>query len=152
MKLWNELLNGEAYKSWMDNRLAGARIQPGTRLDPFGTSMRNAKKIPGWLKSVEEGKELEARGGNGAQNVTDLRSIGLLSPDKVELSLYGKAVLDKWRELGIDDDADENEFKRSVVMAGEGVIHEVALFQAALEFWKEIRDVLDIKEAVKNTE
>lgn len=152
MNLWSEVLNGEAYKAWMDSRLSGSRISPGTRLDPFGTSMRNSKRISEWLECIESGIELEARGGNGVQNVTDLRSVGLLSSENIELSSCGQAVLDRWRELGINDDVDENEFKRSLILAAEGVLHEVSLFQSAVSFWREIREKMNFLEVVKNTE
>jgi hypothetical protein len=151
MKLWNDILDGEAYKSWMNARLSGSKITQGVRLDPFNTSMRNLKKISGWLKLIESGEQLEARGGSGEQNLTDLRSVRLLT-DGDNLSSFGQSVLDQWRRLGIDDENDENEIKRSLVMVGEGVAHSVSLYQDALAFWEEIRSVIDFKDAVANTE
>ena len=152
MTLWNEILDGEAYKVWMSERLSGARIHPGTRLDPFSTSMRNSKQISGWLKLIENGEPLEARGGSGGQNVTDLRSAGFLTDDGDALSLFGQSVLDQWRNQGVDDDSEEHEIKRSLVMVGEGAVNGVRLYQDALVFWKEIRRVFDFKDIVINKE
>ena len=59
--LWNTLISGEMFKQWLMDLVPdpiakpNARFDKGRTLDPFITSMRNAKAISEWLQEVEQG-------------------------------------------------------------------------------------------------
>ena len=141
MKLWNELLSGKAFSDWLLEAIPSTKVHQGKKLDPFQTSMRNATAISEWLELIEQGNNLEDRGGSGKQNLTDLRSAKLVALDKVELSELGKVVLAQWKLQNISNNKASDDFLRMVILIGEAISMRNEFYQSVFNFWGEIREM-----------
>lgn len=144
--IWNSLISGEIFSNWINSLVAdpatnpNARFNKGQKLDPFQTSMRDAKAISDWLSNVEQNVPIN-RGGNGKQAYTDLKSASLVFDDQGShvLTELGENTLNKWRALEIDNSSDEDDFYRIFIMILEARELNISNFSEMLSFWAEIR-------------
>jgi len=144
--IWNSLISGEVFSNWINSLVADpvanptARFNKGQKLDPFQTSMRDAKAISEWLLNVEQNIPIN-RGGNGQQAYTDLKSASLVFDDQGSnvLTELGENTLNKWRALGIDNSSNEDDFYRIFIMILEARELNISNFNEMLSFWAEIR-------------
>ncbi|WP_331351226.1 AAA family ATPase [Cellvibrio sp. UBA7671] len=147
MMFWNTLLSGKALADWIMALVAdpvanpNARFDKGQKLDPFQTSMRDAKGISAWLSDVEQGRLIN-RGGNGNQAYTDLKGAFLIEEHQGAhvLSILGRNVLNKWRQAGIDNSNENDDFSRMLLLVLEARTLSIQAYLDMLTFWSEIRE------------
>lgn len=153
MVAWTDVLSGVAFREWLLEVASGSRVKR-VPLDPFATSMRDFRNASEWLSLVEAGTDLPSRGGAGNQAQTDLKSAGLLVAEgaSVSLSQLGENVLARWRENDIADDALESELARCLVVIQEAVGLGEERYREMLDFWLEIRDVLEASDVLSDVE
>jgi len=140
---WYESLTGTAFRNWLVSVAGGGRVPQGQRLDPFATSMRDFKAVSGWLGAIEQSEPLEARGGAGRQQVTDLSAAGLIhGRDPAVLTDLGQETLRRWREVGIEDNVPEHELSRCLAVVACAMALGAPLYVKMVTFWQELRAVL----------
>lgn len=139
--IWNFLLSGESFADWINNLIPDPQVSPNARfnkgqaLDPFETSLRVTKRYTENLIQIESGQTIKG------QKYTDLTKARILNRVEggYEISALGKSVLSKWRELGIDNDSDDDEFYRMLILICEAKKLHDPLYSEMIGFWKEIK-------------
>jgi hypothetical protein len=151
---WHDSLTGEAFRVWLENRLAGTKLSPGQRLDPFGTSMRTFSNGAEWLECAERGDPLPARGGSGVQNFTDLRSAVLVAGSHSEPTLteLGGNVLARWRDVDVADADWAHELPRCYAVTQEAAALRDESYLQMLKFWAELRTLYSVAELLESPE
>ncbi|MFO9067173.1 AAA family ATPase [Legionella pneumophila serogroup 1] len=152
MKFWNELLTGKTFSDWLLEAIPSSKVYQGKKLDPFQTSMRNATAISEWLELINQGEDLEARGGSGKQNITDLRSAKLVELDKTELTELGRKVLSQWQLHEISNKNSSDDFLRMIILVGEALSTQNEFYESAFKFWGEIRQMGEPINYISNPE
>lgn len=150
--LWRKVVSGQSFREWLNVAIPGPRISQGQKLDPFTTSLRNLKNVGGWLQELNSGQRLEARGGTGQQNVTDLRSAELMNREGETLTELGRNTLQAWITSNANDNTDEHELSRCIVMIGQALRLQVQSYINYYSFWNEVREVYQPVEAIKTPE
>ena len=140
---WYTILNGQAFRDWLVNVGTASQIRQGQRLDPFVTSMRVTKTISERLAHIDQHQNYTA--GDTNQAIADLAGAGLAlrQAGGVTLTELGRSVLLRWQQLGIDNDDDQDELPRCLVLAQKGHDLNLPLYMDMLKFWREIRQVYD---------
>lgn len=142
---WYKSLNGQGFRQWILDVASGTRISQGQRLDPFATSMRVFKDVSTRLAYIEEHQRLDV-GGDPNQAVTDLRGAQLIqgSTASANLTDLGQAVLHRWRELGIDNNQDDDELPRCIVVVRLAIELGNDFYRGMITFWKEVRELYSV--------
>lgn len=158
MIFWNTLLSGHKFEEWLISLIPDSENPPrfgnlAKKLDPFQTSMRDAKAISGWLNDVVQGVAIN-RGGNGNQAYLDLSRARLIESedDEYVLTDLGQNVLSKWAEFGVNNNSDDDEFLRMVVLVLEAKQRQTTFYDELLQFWSEIRRVSEPLTVINNPE
>lgn len=149
---WNMLLTGESLSNWINNLIPDpaskptAKFSKGPALDPFETSLRVTKKYTEHLSNIENGVEIKA------QNYVDLTKSGILTriDDGYEISSLGANVLSKWRKIGLDNESDDDEFYRVIILILEARKLNIKQYLEMLSFWKEINSVASSLQFIAN--
>jgi len=150
--IWNSLISGEIFSNWIQNLVPDPTTNPnanfnkGQTLDPFETSLRVTKKYTDHLTNVENGVDITR------QNNIDLVKACVL--DRINtgyaISQLGESVLHKWRELGIDNDSDDDEFYRVFILILEANKLNITKYVDMLSFWKEVKGTGDPIQLINN--
>lgn len=151
---WNKLLSGESFANWISNLIPDpatnptAKFNKGPTLDPFETSKRNTKKYTELLTDISNGIDISSE----RNGYTDLKKSGVILKieNRHELSPLGKNTLLKWRELGIDNNSDSDEFYRMLVLILEARKLNLPQYLEMLSFWKEIKKTGDSIQYITN--
>lgn len=145
MSNWHDVLTGEAFRAWLIALTQRSKVSPGTRLDPFATSLRRSGFIPGYLNSIEQGSVDKIK--DPTQALTDLAQIGVARKTEVSggvLTPLGLAVQAEWKSLEIDDETNQHEIARCIVLVREGIATRTKLYLEMARFWSEIRGLYDV--------
>jgi hypothetical protein len=145
-------MSGEVFSTWIQSLVPdptttpNANFNKGQTLDPFETSLRVTKKYTEHLTNVENGIEIPR------QNNIDLVKACIL--DRTDtgyvISQLGESVLQKWRELNIDNNSDADEFYRVFILILEGNKLNITKYVDMLSFWKEIKGTGDPIQLINN--
>lgn len=140
---WYEPLTGQEFREWLLQVGRQARISQGTSLDPFGTSNRHLRRVTEFLRSIEQGEEIEGGERRRQQAPVDLASAGLIErgEDGDHLSEMGRTVLEEWRGLGIADDLPEHEVPRCLVLYRHALQAGSDQYAQMEELWRRLREV-----------
>jgi 5-methylcytosine-specific restriction protein B len=147
---WHDVLTGEAFRNWIVELAGSYRMPEGSALDPFSTSMRRAKFISRNLAALDQGAPLP--GNDPAQAITDLSSMGLVR--RVEgggqLTELGQRVLLTFRRLDLDNDREELDLARCLVLLRLGLDLETGIYLTMAQFWREIRALYQVEGLFRN--
>lgn len=117
----NEILT-EGFSLWLDE-FAG-RYRPVIPPDPFATSLRSTALVFDWLQRIDEGTPISDSPRRRQQGVTDMKvPMGLVSGarDDPRLTDFGKAVLARWRDLGLEQSSHAHEIARCAALIHAGL-------------------------------
>jgi len=145
---------GSAFREWLREVTEGPRVPPGQRLDPFATSMRVFKKVPGWLDAVRQG-ERPVGVGDRDQYLTDLIAARLVEREAGEparLTRVGQAAHSAWNELELVNDVDEEELARCIVVLSVAARNADADYIGMMRFWRELRAAVDVDELLSSSQ
>ncbi len=148
--LWHEVLSGAAFRTWLSNLTAGPRIPPGTRLDPFVSSLRRSGGVSTKLERIEAGERPD---GDSTQAIADLSQMGLVARNtvgEVEITELGRSVLSQWRSLNIANNSLEAEVARCLILVRLAVALRVDLYIDMYEFWREVRAQYNAENLFRN--
>jgi MoxR-like ATPase len=142
MTKWQDVLNGDGFRSWLDG-LAGARWMPqGEKLDPFSTSLRRSGLAAKHLARIQAGELPDCT--DPKQAITDLMGMRLVHrDDKVALTEMGCEVLTAWQTHGVCDESTENEVARCLLLLRTGLAFRDELYVRMMVFWRELRHLYD---------
>ncbi len=152
---WHDALNGEGFKTWLVEIAGGNRILQGQTLDPFTTSMRVLKQTTSWLSQIIEDGTITGTDSQRRidQAIIDLGSAGLVSRgDSLSVSNLGLATLESWRELNINNDSDDDELARCLILLENALLQKEEGYLEIYNFWGEIRSRFDVLELIRNPE
>lgn len=145
-----------SFSGWLVNRTGpneGSRTRQGVKLDVFATSMRDSKPIAANLAELEVGGAITHT--DPGQRITDLAGTGLVERDGgggCTPTTFGAIVLNRWRELGVDDGDTQNELIRQTVLVDEGIMQGPAVYREARQFWGELVRIHPAEDWFANTE
>lgn len=117
----NEILT-DGFCLWLEE--FKGRYRPVIPPDPFATSLRSTAPVFAWLQRIDEGIPIESSPRRRQQGVTDMKAnMGLVSGprDDPQLTAFGRAVLARWQELGLDKPSDAHEIARCAALIRAGL-------------------------------
>lgn len=103
-----------------------------------------------WLTAFSSGKGLSGER-RESQALSDLRGAGLVEAQSKKLTPFGKAVLDRWRELSLPPGF-EAELPLAVGLLLEALGHEIGQYLDRLAFWWDVRGLYDVDDLLANHE
>jgi len=150
--IWNSLMSGEVFSNWIKNLVpnpttsSNANFTKGQALDPFETSLRVTKRYTEHLTNIENSVDISG------QSCVDLSKACILERNDTEyvITPLGKSVLQKWRELGIDNNSNDDEFYRVFILILEANRLNISKYVDMLSFWREIKGAGDPIQLINN--
>lgn len=144
---WHDVLTGKGFKTWIESITAG-NVPAGKPLDPFTTSNRRLIRVSAWLRGIQDNGAVGANTDRTEDQARiDLGRARLAERDggNVRLTELGVNVLSTWGSHAIADDAEKHEIARALVLAHHALQSNDPYYMEAMGFWREVREVYDVK-------
>lgn len=131
----------DAFTQWLTDRTGpneGSPVRQGVKLDVFATSMRDSKVVAGNLRELAHGAST-VTAPDVNQRIVDLTATALIARTSTGCAItpFGRAVLDRWNELGVDTDKTDDELVRQAILVDEGIRRRIPIYINARDFWAE---------------
>src|SRR4051794_34244986 len=133
---WADALQDPGWRTWLLDVAGGPRVRGGSKLDPFGTSLRSLSgQARRWLPLIRAQEPFADSQRRTDQTVTDLGAAGLVT-GPASLSELGEAVYERWQAI---PDSWEYELPLAVALLQEALLIAQPTFVEMVAFWWDVR-------------